>query len=98
MKQLLTFKEARVGVKNIYKEDANGKPYFETISEPKGRAYQDKIKTDITGEELLNIFKAIGLEDYFDAESCEGMLYVRYYVPNETVDISPLAETRASLS
>ena len=90
MKQLLTCQEAYAGMKNIYKEDANGKPYFETVGEPKGRIYQDKIKTDITGEELESIFKAIGLGDYFEAESCEGMLYVRYYGPEEPADTSSI--------
>ena len=92
MKQLLTCQEAYAKVQNIYKEDADGKPYFKTVGEPEGRPYQTRVKSNITGKELKSLFEVMGLGDYFECESCEGMLYVRYYGPNETVDISSLDE------
>lgn len=88
MKQLLTYQEAYAKVQNIYQGDADGKPCFKIVGEPEGRPYQTRVKSNITGEELKKLFEAAGLGDYFECESCEGMLYLRYYVPNEIVDIS----------
>ena len=88
MKQLLTCQEAYAKVQNIYQGDVDGKPCFKTVGEPEGRPYQTRVKSNITSKELESLFEVMGLGDYFECESCEGMLYVRYYGPNETVDIS----------
>lgn len=82
MKTLLTRQEAfeDVKVKNVYQEDGKS---FITVGETKGSPYMARIKTDVTGEKMNKIFKAIGLVDYFECEDDNGILYIRYYVPDE---------------
>ena len=85
MKTLFTTQEAFEGAKNVYQEDGKS---FITVGEPMGRGHVTRIKTDITGEKMNQIFKVIGLGDYFECEDDNGILYIRYYVPNE--DKEPL--------
>lgn len=80
MKTLLTRQEAFEDVKNVYQEDGKN---FITVGETKGSPYMARIKTDVTGEKMNKIFKAIGLGDYFECEDDNGILYIRYYVPDE---------------
>ena len=80
MKTLLTKQEAFEDVKSVYQEDGKS---FITVGETKGSPYMTRIKTDITGEKMNKIFKAIGLGDYFECEDDNGILYIRYYVPDE---------------
>ena len=80
MKTLLTRQEVFEGTKNVYQEDGKS---FITVGEPMGRGHMARIKTDVTGEKMNKIFKAIGLVDYFECEDDNGILYIRYYVPDE---------------
>lgn len=80
MKTLLTRQEVFIGAKNVYQED--GKSLI-TVGEPIGRGYVTRIKTNITGEKMNKIFKAIGLGDYFECEGDNGILYIRYIALNE---------------